>query len=64
LKTNADTSRHVTAHILEELHTVVETGDILSEEEGCMKYSLMRDPALVPEKARKRLAYILPQHFS
>jgi len=64
LKMNADTSRHVTAHILEELHTVVEAGDILSEEEGSMKYSLMRDPVLVPEKGRKRLAYILPQYFS
>jgi 5'-methylthioadenosine phosphorylase len=64
LKTNADTSRHVTGEILEELHSVVEKGDILSEEEGSMKYSIMRDPALVPEEGRKRLAYILPNYFS
>ncbi|KAF8509632.1 Methylthioadenosine phosphorylase [Gautieria morchelliformis] len=64
LKTNADTARHVTSEILEELHAVVETGDILSEEEGSMKYSIMRDPALVPEEGRRRLAYILPSYFS
>lgn len=63
LKTNADTSRHVTGHILEELHAVVADGGILSEEEGSMRYSLMRDPALVPEKGRKMLSYILPNYF-
>lgn len=64
LKTNADTSRHVTSEVLEELHAVVETGGILTEEEGSMKYSIMRDPALVPEDGRKKLAYILPNYFS
>jgi 5'-methylthioadenosine phosphorylase len=63
LKTNADTSRHVTAQILEELHAVVETGDILSEEEGAMKFAIMRDPSLVPEDGRKKLAHILPNYF-
>ncbi|KAF8581399.1 Methylthioadenosine phosphorylase [Ramaria rubella] len=64
LKTNADTSRHVTAQILEELHTALETGSLLTEEEGSMKYSIMCDIALVPEKSRKRLAFILPNYFS
>lgn len=64
LKNNADTSRHVTAHILDELHAVIQAGDILSEEEGCMKFSIMGDPAQVPEKGKKRLAYILPQYFA
>jgi len=63
LKTNADTSRHVTAQILEELHAVVETGDILSEEEGVMKFAIMKNPALVPEDGRKKLGYILPNYF-
>ena len=64
LKTNADTSRHVTSEILEELHAVVEAGDILSEEEGGMHYAIMCDPKLVPEEGRKKLAYILPNYFS
>lgn len=64
LKANADMSRHVTSEILEDLHSVVETGELLSEEEGSMKYSIMRDPALVPEEGRKRLAYILPNYFA
>ncbi|KIJ31670.1 hypothetical protein M422DRAFT_53259 [Sphaerobolus stellatus SS14] len=64
LKTNADTSRHVAAHILEELHAVVEAGEVLSEVEGSMKFSIMRDPLQVPEQGRKRLSYILPQYFA
>ena len=60
---NADTSRHVTAQILEELHAVVEIGDILSEEEGAMKFAIMKDLALVPEDGRKKLKYILPNYF-
>ena len=64
LKKNADTSRHVTSEILEELHAVVEAGNILTEEEGSMRYAIMRDPKLVPEEDRKRLAYILPNYFS
>lgn len=64
LKTNADTSRHVTREILEELHAVVQAGEALSEEEGAMRNAIMRDPKLVPEEGRKRLAYILPNYFS
>lgn len=63
LQANADTSRTVTAHIIEELNSVVEEGSILSQEEGCMRFALMRDPAKVPEEGRKKLSYILPNYF-
>ncbi|GJJ07987.1 hypothetical protein Clacol_002194 [Clathrus columnatus] len=64
LKKNADTSRAVTAHILEELNTIVQEGSILSQEEGCMRFALMCDSSQVPEEGRKILAYILPNYFS
>ncbi len=64
LSTNAETSRHVTEEILEELHTAVEQGDILTEEVGSMKFSIMPRSAGLKDEDTKKLAYILPEYFS
>ena len=63
LSKNAETSRHVTATILDELHAAVEQGDILTEELGSMKYSIM--PRLEKEQDEdiKKLSFILPEYF-
>ncbi|KAG8772622.1 S-methyl-5-thioadenosine phosphorylase [Ceratobasidium sp. 428] len=61
LKENADRSRKVTATILEELHEIVERGDVLNNAEGGMQYSMVtRD---WPEEDRKKLAFVLPKYF-
>jgi len=64
LQKNAETSRHVTATILEELHTAAESGDILSEEAGSMKFSIMPRSEAHPEEDAKKLAFILPAYFA
>jgi len=81
LRANADTSRHVVAAILEDLMRELsaskaatgedEAGaagksvDLLSEEAGRMKFSIMprSEPLFDPEERRK-LAYVLPEYFS
>jgi len=64
LKKNAETSRHVTATILEELHTAAESGEILSEEAGSMKFSIMPRSEKPNEEDAQKLAFILPAYFS
>jgi 5'-methylthioadenosine phosphorylase len=63
LKQNAETSRHVAANILEDLHAAALQGDILTEEVGSMKYSIMPRPDKYQEEDRVKLAYILPDYF-
>jgi len=67
LKANADTSRLVAATVLEDLLALATTADkanILHEEAGGMKFSIMpRSGKQNPEDTAK-LAYILPEYFS
>ncbi|KAJ7092930.1 Methylthioadenosine phosphorylase [Mycena belliarum] len=61
LRQNADTSRHVAAHVIERLLALTESGEaLLSEEVGSMRFALM-----VPPKSVKNadLAYVLPEYF-
>ncbi|QRV87105.1 5'-methylthioadenosine phosphorylase [Ceratobasidium sp. AG-Ba] len=61
LTENADRSRKVTATILEELHELVESGSVLTNAEGGMKYSMItRD---WPQADREKLAFVLPTYF-
>lgn len=64
LKANADTSRHVAATILEELHQEALKGDLLEEEKGSMKFSIMPRSVATKEEDRQKLKYILPEYFS
>ena len=52
----------MTATILDELHAAVEQ-DILTEEAGSMKYSIMPRPEKEKEEDVKKLAFILPEYF-
>jgi len=61
LQANANTSRHVAAAILEDLHIHAQ-GELLSEERGSMGLSIMRKSADQKEDIEK-LAYILPEYF-
>lgn len=63
LKTNADTSRRVTELIVAELQSAAESGDLLSEELGSMKYSIMPRSQAAKEEDVKKLAFILPDYF-
>ncbi|KAJ7202888.1 nucleoside phosphorylase domain-containing protein [Mycena pura] len=58
LKQNADTSRHVAAHVIESL--LAADVSLLAEEAGSMRFALMSSPS-----AHKsvELAYILPEYF-
>ena len=77
LKANAETSRHVAATVLEYLHLAIsgsnaaqdpngkvpEGTELLLEEVGSMKFSIMpRSTTEMPED-RKKLAFVLPQYF-
>ncbi|EJD00739.1 Methylthioadenosine phosphorylase [Fomitiporia mediterranea MF3/22] len=64
LKDNADTSRHVTELIIADLHDAAENGDILSEEAGSMKFSIMPRSEEQKDEDRKKLAFVLPAYFS
>ncbi|KAL4067198.1 nucleoside phosphorylase domain-containing protein [Scleroderma yunnanense] len=64
LKANADIARHIAASVLEDLHLAAVQGDILSEEKGSMKYSIMPSHGERNEEDVKKLAYILPEYFS
>ncbi|CAE6460660.1 unnamed protein product [Rhizoctonia solani] len=61
LSNNADRSRKITATILEELHEIVERGEVLTSAEGGMQYSLVSRNW--PEEDRKKLAFVLPKYF-
>ncbi|KAF8138070.1 Methylthioadenosine phosphorylase [Mycena galopus ATCC 62051] len=68
LQANASTSRYVAAHVLEELAKGVAGAglmSILTEEEGSMKFSMMRRSTVEKDdpSAAQQLAYILPNYF-
>lgn len=54
-------SAKVTATILEELHELVERGEILTSAEGGMQYSLVTRHW--SEEDREKLAFVLPKYF-
>ena len=64
LKSNAETSRHVAATILQELHEAVLQGDILSEEVGSMRFAITSRSEHQKQEDREKLRYILPEYFS
>jgi len=63
LQTNADTSRSVAAKILEDLHDAATKGDILTEEVGSMKFSIMPRNEGQKEEDIRKLSYVLPEYF-
>lgn len=68
LKANADTSRHVAARVLDELHDAISNSSddvphILSEEVGSMRFSIMPRSGKQNPEDRKKLAYVLPEYF-
>ncbi|KAG0698927.1 nucleoside phosphorylase domain-containing protein [Suillus ampliporus] len=64
LQNNADTSRHVAAAVLEDLHAAALDGDILSEEKGSMRFSIMPRSGEQNQEDVKKLAFILPDYFT
>ncbi|KIJ59784.1 hypothetical protein HYDPIDRAFT_32887 [Hydnomerulius pinastri MD-312] len=63
LQANANTSRHVAASILEDLHLAALQGDLLSEEKGSMSLSIMPRSGDQKEEDIQKLAYILSAYF-
>lgn len=63
LQSNADTSRLVAAKILEGLHDAARKGDILTEEVGSMKFSIMPKSQGQREEDIRKLSYVLPEYF-
>jgi 5'-methylthioadenosine phosphorylase len=66
LQQNADTSRHVAASVLSDLHAAI-TGvdkDILLEEVGSMKFSIMPRSVKQKPEDRQKLAFVLPEYFN
>ena len=63
LSDNANTSRHVAGVVLEDLHAAVLDGDILSEEKGSMRFSIMPRSGEQNQEDVKKLAFILPDYF-
>ena len=62
LQANTNTSRHVAAAILEDLHVQAAQGNLLSEK-GSMAFSIMPRSADPKEEDIEKLAYILPRYF-
>ena len=63
LQSNADTSRHVAAKILEDLHDAANKGDILTGEVGSMKLSIMPRSEWQKEEDVRKLSFVLPEYF-
>jgi len=63
LQSNADTSRRVAAKILKDLHDAASKGDILTEEVGSMKFSIMPRSEEQKEEDVHKLSYVLPEYF-
>jgi len=63
LQSNADTSRRVAERILEDLHDAASKGDILTEEVGSMKFSIMPRGEGQKEEDIRKLGYVLPEYF-
>ncbi|KAI0771672.1 Methylthioadenosine phosphorylase [Trametes elegans] len=64
LHANAQLSRHVAAAVLEDLNAAAAEGDLLNEEIGSMKFSIMPRSVQQKEEDRAILRYILPTYFS
>ncbi|KAL0064565.1 S-methyl-5-thioadenosine phosphorylase [Marasmius tenuissimus] len=74
LKANAETSRHVAASVLEDLYRALSESEnttaegaisnVLLEEVGTMKLSIMPRSSQQNPEDHKKLAYILPEYFS
>ncbi|KAI0640595.1 Methylthioadenosine phosphorylase [Trametes meyenii] len=64
LHANAKLSRHVAAAVLEDLTAEAAQGDLLTEEIGSMKYSIMPRSEQQKEEDREKLKYVLPAYFS
>lgn len=64
LQTNATLSRHVAATILDDLHNAAAAGDILTEEVGSMKLSIMPRSVQQKDEDKQKLAYVLPDYFN
>ncbi|KAH9949171.1 Methylthioadenosine phosphorylase [Amylocystis lapponica] len=64
LQANARVSRHVAATILDELHAAAADGELLTEEVGSMKLSIMPRSGQQKEEDRAKLRYVLPEYFS
>ncbi|KIY72618.1 Methylthioadenosine phosphorylase [Cylindrobasidium torrendii FP15055 ss-10] len=66
LKANADTSRHVAATVIDELHAeITKDGEsLLLEQVGSMAFSIMPRSEQQKPEDREKLAYILPEYFS
>jgi len=62
LKQNAETSKHVAAYVLEELHHALED-NLLNEEVGGMRNSIMPRSDAQPEEDIHKLAFVLPEYF-
>jgi 5'-methylthioadenosine phosphorylase len=63
LQQNADTARFVAAAVLEDLAAAAAQGDLLAEEAGAMKFSIMPRSAAAKQEDLDKLAYILPEYF-
>ncbi|KAI0333403.1 Methylthioadenosine phosphorylase [Cubamyces sp. BRFM 1775] len=63
LSANAKMSRHVAAAVLEELNAEAAQGDLLTEEIGSMKFSIMPRSEQQKDEDRKKLSYVLPTYF-
>ncbi|KAG8947268.1 S-methyl-5-thioadenosine phosphorylase [Tulasnella sp. 424] len=63
LKTNADTSRKVAAALIEDVSNALLKGDVITDGEGSMQYSVITQGQAQTEEDKKKLSYILP-YFS
>lgn len=63
MQSNAHTSRHVAAKILEDLHDAASKGDILTEAVGSMGSSIMPRSEGQKEEDIRKLSFVLPEYF-
>ncbi|KAH9936811.1 Methylthioadenosine phosphorylase [Epithele typhae] len=64
LHANSRLSKLVAATVLDEMHAAAAEGDVLTEEIGSMKFSIMPRPEKAKEEDLAKLRYILPAYFS
>lgn len=63
LHTNATLAKHIAVEVLGAVHAAVEGGEVLTNAEGGMKFSLVTGLEHVGEQEKKELSYLLPAYF-
>ncbi len=63
LKANSALSAHITLSVVSAIDEAIKSTGLIDAVAGSMKYSIITDHSKVPSLSKKRLGWLLPEHF-